>query len=391
MATQKAPVGSTGGGELFSGAIANALAEQGFNVSVFGQSDPDFEFSPSVRYIDTGPTADTIKSEDKVSDRQAVNETAIAAPLILEEEIEKSPSDRQWVVLDNDTASMPAARYLRKEHIPQLFIQHGKMTPNKFRVYDKMRALGGKVVAIADYQREYVTTNFGPLHDATIKNGVDTRGFTNVLPKLHQPGEPINVITLSRIEPGDTKGTWLAAKVVERLRKEHDAHLTIAGPISGRDTYEAMVAPHLGECVSYAGAVTGQGKADYIANAHVGAAFSNPGGWDGQKFTLGFEEGNSLTLHEMIYFGTMPISTDSGGAEPMRDAGLSEFIVPLDTISVHGLDTFIGLAADNILKAAYHSIGLNVLRSKARTMHNVGADYREYIMDLLDADKNTIF
>ncbi len=264
------------------------------------------------------------------------------------------------------------------------------MTPHTYKIYERIRASGGKVVAIADYQRDEVAANFGPLHDVTIKNGISTRDFDEVCPRPYRRGEPIHVGTLSRIGPNDMKGVQLAARAVEKLQQEHDAFLTIAGPVFDQATYAAIVAPILGEHVTYVGAKRGKEKAAYLADMHVGAALSNPGGWDDKtsSFSSWFAEGNSLTLHEMIYSGAIPISTDSGGAEPLRDAGLSDFIVPLDVISEQGMDAFTDLAAQKMLRAAHCLIKLSTLRSKARTIDDVGNDYAEYIMGLLDMNRD---
>lgn len=86
----------------------------------------------------------------------------------------------------------------------------------------------------------------------------------------------------------------------------------------------------------------------------------------------------------MIYSGAIPVSTDSGGAEPMKDAGLEHFVVPLDKIKTEGIDAFIACAARRMLEAAYHPVELSVLRSKIRTTEDVGRDYGEYILRLLD-------
>jgi len=382
MATPKSPVGETGGGEVFSGTLANALAGQGFPVRIYGQENPQGDIAESVTYMETSPTTDEIMARDKVCLRKAINETGVAAPLRLSMDIAKT-SNRNWVVIDNDTISAPLAPLIA-QNIPHIFVQHSNMTPHTYTIYERARASGAKVIAIADYQRETVAAHFGTLHDATIKNGIDVRKLSQqTVP--YQWGEPIRVGTLSRIETTDIKGIRFAAMAVEKLRAMHPASLTIAGPVQDRSVYDALVGPCLNAHTTYVGEKRGNDKAAYISDLHVGAALSNPGDWDDRRGDFGswFAEGNSLALHEMIYSGTVPVSTDSGGAEPMVDAGLENFVVPLDIIQTEGLDAFICLAAQRMLEAAYYSIALPELRSRVRTTEDVGRDYGEYILSLL--------
>lgn len=383
VAPQKTPVGETGGAEVFTGAIANALAEQGFPVHVYGQENPTFKFVDGVTYVPTSPTAEAIMANDNVGIRKAVNETGIAAPFRLAMDIAASPEGQQWAIIDNDTTTAPLTPLLRCPHI---FVQHSRMTPHTYRIYDHVKANGGKIVAIADYQREEVAARFGPLHDVTIKNGINVRGSNDLRPRTHQRGEPIHIGTLARIELTDMKGIKLAARAVNGLRQRHDAFLTIAGPMADRATYEAILEPILDEHVTYVGAKRGPEKHAYLAGVHVGAALSNPGGWDdkAKRFTSCSAEGNSLTLHEMMHAGTVPVSTDSGGAEPLTDAGLHDFIVPLHVIPKKGMDAFIDLAAQKMLEAAYYPGEISDLRSRVRTMEDVGRDYAAYILGLLN-------
>jgi|GEM_PF-5785005 len=391
VATPKSPVGETGGGEVFTGALANALAEQGFPVRIYGQENPNFGFAEGVTYVETSPTTDEIMANDKVGIRKAVNETGVAAPLRLAMDIAAAPHNQPWAIIDNDTTSAPLVP-LTSSRFPHIFVQHSRMTSHASRIYSRIKASGGKIVAIADHQRADVTTQFGPLHDVTIKNGISTTDFTGIQPRHYEPGQPIHVGTLSRIEPTDMKGVKIAALAVEKLRQRHDAFLTLAGPVLDRATHEALVAPSLGDAVEYAGVKRGAEKAEYLSSLHVGAALSNPGGWDepARRFTSWFAEGNSLTLHEMIYAGTVPVSTDSGGAEPMKDAGLSDFIVPLDLLPKIGMDAFTELTAQKMLEAAYAVIDPAELRSKARTMEAVGKDYASYIMQQLDVQRTAL-
>lgn len=385
VATPKSPVSETGGAEVFTGTLANALAEQGFPVRIYGQENPNFPFLDGVTYIETSPTTNEIMDRDRVGLRRAINETGIAAPLRLATDIAEAPRDQRWAIIDNDTTSAPLAPLL-SDRAPHIFVQHLAMSLQAHATYRRVQASGAKIVAIADYQREAVATAFGPLHDATIKNGINVQDFDKIPSRPYQRGEPIRVGTLSRIEPTDMKGVQFAARAVEKLREKHDAHLTIAGPVlPDRSTYDAVVAPWLGEYVVYVGEKRDKEKTLYLASLHVGAALSNPGGWDDEKkeFGLRFTEGNSLVLHEMIYAGAIPVSTDSGGAEPMKDAGLQDFVVPLDVIPKEGLDAFIDLSAQRMLEAAYNPVELPVLRSKIRTMEDVGRDYGEYILSLL--------
>ena len=384
VATPKSPVGETGGGEVFTGALANALAEEGFPVRIYGQEDPVFAFHEGVEYVPVSPTTDTIVERDRVGLRRAINETGIAAPLRIALDIAESSPDSRWAIIDNDTTSAPLVPLLGGR-VPHVFVQHMAMTTQSYDIYSQIRVGGGKVVAIADYQRESVERQFGDLHDVTIKNGIRTQDLDDMPRIPHRRGESIHVGTLSRVEPTDIKGINFAVRAVERLQLERPAHLTIAGPCVDRATYESVIAPHLGKLVSYVGEKRGAEKTEYLSQLQVGAALSNPGQWNGESFAGSFEEGNSLTLHEMIYAGAIPVSTDSGGAEPMKDAGLGEFVVQMDVIAREGVDAFIALAAKRMQEAANSQIELADLRRRVRTMSDVGRDYADYLLDLVSA------
>lgn len=384
MATATNPVGETGGAEVFAGTLANALAEQGFPVRVYGQENPSFPFTDGVTYVETGPTTNNIMNRDRVGLRKAINETGVAAPLRLAMDIAETPA-RRWAVIDNEIISAPLAPLIARD-VPHLFVQHSNMTAHTSSIYKRVQASGAKIVAIANCQREAVAANFGLLHNITIKNGIDVRSFDEVPLRPYQSGETIRVGTLSRIEATDIKGIRFAARAVEKLREIHPASLTIAGPVHNSDVYNGLIAPCLNAHTTYAGEKRGDEKTSYLAGLHVGAALSNPGSWDNQRncFNSWFAEGNSLVLHEMIYNGVIPVSSDSGGAEPMKDAGLDNFIVPLDIIRTEGLDAFIDLAAQRMLEAAYCPVQLPELRSKIRTTEDMGRDYGEYILSLLN-------
>jgi len=387
VAPSTCPVNETGGAEVFTGTLANALAEQGFSVRVYGQEGPSFGFVDGVTYVPTSPTANKIMDTDGIGLRKAVNDTGMAAPLKLAMDIAQVPDNTRWVVIDNDTASLPLAPFLKgvAEHI---FVQHSPMTPHRYGMYQQVKQSGGRIVAIADHQREHVAANFGDLHDITIKNGINTRDFDKFTPKFHNRGEPVRVGTLSRIASLDIKGVQFAARAVEKLLKEHDASLTIAGPVADQAAFESVVVPLLGDHARYMGAKNGEEKAAYLADMHVGAALSNPGGWDErtQRFMSCFKEGSSLVLLEMIYSGTIPVSSDSGGAEAMMDAGLGDFIVPLDILQKEGMDAFTDCAARKMLEAARFSAELSDLRKRVRTIDDLGYDYAGYIMDILNVE-----
>lgn len=80
------------------------------------------------------------------------------------------------------------------------------------------------------------------------------------------------------------------------------------------------------------------------------------------------------------------VSSDSGGAEPLVDARMGELIVPLELIRTEGVDAFVTAAAAKVLKAADYlaGIGLPELRSRLRTMKDVGNDCGEFIMTLVN-------
>jgi glycosyltransferase involved in cell wall biosynthesis len=389
VASPANPVSERGGSEVFAGALANELAEEGFgSVRVYGPGGSNFDFAEGVTYVSTGPLADELMAADKIGVRQAINETALIPSLKLADDIVHSPEGQRWAVIDNELTSIPLASVLAAKGYPHILIQHSRLTQNANKIYHMARGIGSKVVAIADYQRGHVDENFGPLHDTTIKNGVYDWGFNRAESRpIRDQGAPIRVGTLARIEPSDCKGIRIAARVIREVRKSADATLTIAGPSSGRDTFQAIAAPYLNNYITYAGTKNRKDKVTYLEGIDVGAAFSNPGGWNDEGFTGAFAEGNSLTLSEMMYGGVIPVSSDSGGAEPMVDAGLSEFVVPLEVIRTEGMDAFTAAAAAKVLKAADYlaRVGLPELRGRVRTMEEVGRDYGEFIMNLMNA------
>ena len=129
-------------------------------------------------------------------------------------------------------------------------------------------------------------------------------------------------------------------------------------------------------------------KTNYLANLHVGAALSNPGNWDEytQTFHGTFQEGYSLTLAEMIGHGVIPVSTDSGGAEPLQDAQLGKFVVPLSVIQTEGMDPFIALTAKRMRESAFTPLSRRNIASRARTVNNMGDDYTSYLIDLVNTN-----
>jgi glycosyltransferase involved in cell wall biosynthesis len=198
--------------------------------------------------------------------------------------------------------------------------------------------------------------------------------------------------TLSRIQGSDEKGVRFALEAVRELQGwGHAARLNIAGKINDRTFYDQVIAPHIGTLAHYTGMLAGQDKSDYLDSLHVGAALSNPGNYDLEKnkFEGEFEEGNSLVLPEMMLHGVIPVSTDSGGAEALVDAGLDDFIVPLKTLEERGHDAFINEVAATMLDAATTPLSRHEISSRVRTADDMGGEYAEYIMKL--ANPKTIF
>lgn len=390
VAHPAAPPGPTGGAEMFSGILADSLFGKGpFKIKVYGHNNPTYKFNPDVEYVESGPHAQVIKNTDKVSDRRATTEAVTTIPLRLARELSEALTKKngeKWVVIDNDITTASLAPFLAVNRIPHLFINHSFMEESLAGIYRQLKELGGKVVAIADYQRSEVERKFGQIHEVTIKNGVPLNGSIN-LQSRPSPDSGIQIGTLSRIDADDKKGVRFACEATKRLREQgHPATLSIAGAVNDRTYFDQVIMPHIREGLArYVGLLGPTEKTPYLGNLHVGVALSNRGGWNenAQNFTGEFKEGYSLVLPEMMLYGVLPVSTDSGGAEALVDAKLDDYIVPLSVIEREGRDAFLDLAAKKMLEAAYTPLSREEIQKRARTADKMGQEYAEYILTLL--------
>ena len=391
VAHPASPPGPAGGAEMFSGILADSLQDKGpFKIRVYGHNNPAYPFQPGIEYVACGPSADAIIETSGGSDAEATKIAAVNISHRLAEDLSESMTRRngeKWVVIDNNITTASLATFLALDGIPHILIQHEFIEKNLFNIYKQLVASGSKVVSVADFQRRTVEERFGAIHDVTIKNGVPSRNIQ--LQPRPSIDNGIRVGTLSNIEVNDKKGVRFACEATKKLSEwEHPVTLSIAGAVNDRTYFYEVIQPYIDKGLAkYVGLVgpEPEDKSRYLGKLHVGSALSNPGSWNEatQTFEGNFEEQSSLVIPEMMMHGVVPVSTDSGGAESLADAGLNNLIVPLSVLEKQGKEIFINLAAKTMLEAATNPVSREELRARVRTADNMGREYADYLMKLL--------
>jgi glycosyltransferase involved in cell wall biosynthesis len=180
---------------------------------------------------------------------------------------------------------------------PVLTTIHGFSSPGILPVYQRYDDLVA-YVSISDADRSPLLT-----YAATVHNGVDLAQFT------YQPQAGDDLLFLGRISPD--KGTAEAIAVARATGRP----LVIAGIIQHQDYFDAEVAPHLGEQITYVGSVGPEERDKLLGSC---AALLH---------LVNFDEPFGLTMVEALAAGTPVLATLRGSVPEVIRDGATGFLV----------------------------------------------------------------
>lgn len=174
---------------------------------------------------------------------------------------------------------------------------HGFSSERIVAVYERYNATGA-YVAISDADRHHRLD-----YAATIHHGIETDGFA-----VHdEPGD--HLLFFGRIHPD--KGTATAIAAARRAGRP----LVIAGIIQDRGYFDAEVAPHLGDDITFAGPVPAERRGEVLASAHA------------LLHLIDFDEPFGYSVVESLASGTPVIAHDRGSMREIVDHGTTGFLV----------------------------------------------------------------